>query len=328
MIKDKVLKLVNKIGVYFFAILLMIVGIIISRDFLSYSNLLNVIRSITFLGIATLGLSFVTYSGNIVDLSIPGIMAISGVVTILALPFGIFIAIIIGIIAGMIIGFINGLVIGYLKVNSIIWTLAMSYVLIGSIKWVLRFIGSQVYPTTDNISSSTSEFFVNLSRVTIFRYLPLTAIVLVIMIIIGFFIWNNTKFGLQLKLVGSSKIVAQMSGVNVKKITAIIFVISSFTASIAGIFLSSLLKMGTYSTGEGYEFDALTAVVIGGVFISGGRGTLIGAVGGVLSIGLLNNILTLLGVDTIAQQVAKGVLFIVIVGISSYFLRRTGEEFE
>ena len=113
---------IGKLGIYIIAIVLILVGTFVSRNFLSYTNLLNVIRAVALLGIVALGAYFVTYSGNFIDLSIPNIMAFSGIIAVITLRFGIVAGLLIGNIAGATIGLINGLVIGYLKVNPIIWT--------------------------------------------------------------------------------------------------------------------------------------------------------------------------------------------------------------
>ena len=103
---------------------------------------------------------------------------------------------------------------------------------------------------------------------------------------------------------------------------------SSFTTALGGILLASLSKQGTFTNGQGYDFNAVTAVVIGGVALTGGVGTVLGVVGGVLVMGLLGNIMTLAGWGSFDQMIAKGLLFVIVVGSMAYAARRGGRDNE
>lgn len=105
------------------------------------------------------------------------------------------------------------------------------------------------------------------------------------------------------------------------------FLIAAFTASLAGIFLTSMNKLGVFYLGQGYDFKAVTAVVLGGVMLSGGRGRMSGVLGGVLVIGLLSNILQFLGVTAFRQNIITGMVFIAVVGLQQYRLRATGRDY-
>jgi len=312
--------LINKFSIYVIVFVLFIIGIIISEKFLTYQNLLNIINSISLLGIVTIGVAFVTYSGHFLDLSVSAIMAFSGIVTIISLRFGLPIGILLGMLAGMFLGFINGLVVGYLEVNPIIWTLSIQFLVSGFMQWIWG--GNLVYPYKGTPESvATVETFINISRKNVFGNIPLIALILVIITIFGYVLMSKTKFGIRLKLVGSSLTVAKMTGINVGRIVVFAFITSASMASIAGILLASLIKVGAYYTGEGYGFNALIAVVIGGITLNGGKGNIIGVIGGILIIGLLSNISTLLGISVFAQSIVKGVVFLIVVGFSSYLER-------
>jgi len=310
---------IGKNVLFVIAAILIIIGMIISNNFLSYTNLLNVARAISLLGIVAVGVFFITYSGNFIDMSIPNIIAVSGIVAIEGLRFGIVPGLLLGIIAGVIIGCINGLVVGRLKANPIIWTIAMSFTVDGAIRWIYQ--GRQIYPDSDGILVDTSNVFTKLSRADLFRVPPMVIFLIFLAIIFSLIIFK-TKFGAQLKLVGSSPEVAKMTGVNVKRIILMAFALSALASSIAGIFMASIVKTGVYSNGKGYDMDALAIVVIGGISLSGGEGNIIGVIGGAVVIGLLNNILTLLGVDTISQNIFKGLIFIIIIGLKSYYAKK------
>ena len=134
----------NVLGVYGLVAVLFAAGCAISREFLTAENLLNALRAVTLMGIVSVGVAFITYSRHYVDLSIPGIMALSGTVAVWALDYGFAPSLAIGVGAGLLVGLINGLVVGYLRLNPIIWTLAMMSLLSGLIRWA--YAGRQIYP--------------------------------------------------------------------------------------------------------------------------------------------------------------------------------------
>ncbi len=321
-------KIIHKFGVYFVILLLIILGTILFQGkFFSGKNFLNIIDALTILGIAAVGVAFVTFSGHYADLSIPTTMAFSGIIAIECLPYGVVIAILAGVCTGIVIGLINAYVIGTLRANSIIWTLAMSSVTMGLMRWVWE--NKALHPTFELATHRESaDLFVHLYRMNVWGRISLPLFVAISLAIAGQFLLIKTKFGKQLKVTGCSYDVAKMTGISVKKVVGAAFLLSSFTASIAGIFIASLGQIGAYYQGQGYDFDAVTAVVLGGMTLSGGRGDIVGVIGGVFLLGLLKNILTLLGVDTFSQLVMQGITIIVVVGIHSYSLRKLGRDDE
>jgi ribose/xylose/arabinose/galactoside ABC-type transport system permease subunit len=312
-------RVLHEMGIILVLILLLGLGIFVSPKFLTSDNLLNVLHAVTLLGIVSIGVAFITYGGNYVDLSIPAIMALSGFVAISMQRFGIHIALMSGLAAGMIIGLINGFVIGYVRLNPIIWTLAMVFMLDGVLRWAYG--GNQVYP---DATMGTGAQFVNLSRMEVMKHLPVMSVVFAILAFAGHFIMRHTRFGSETKLTGSAYAVARMSGVDVRGVVLLTFVLSAFTTSIAGLFLASLVKLGTFQNGEGYDFDSVTAVVLGGMSLAGGRGSIWGVVGGVLVIGVLMNIMTLVGLDSFQKMLVKGAVFIAVVALAAYFARKSG----
>lgn len=144
----------------------------------------------------------------------------------------------------------------------------------------------------------------------------------------GHWLMRHTRFGQQVQLTGTAYPVAALSGVRVKRVVMLTFVIASFTTSMAGLLLTSLNQQGTFETGLGYEFNAITAVVLGGVMLQGGRGSILGVLGGVLVIGVLINLMTLLGLGSFGQMVVKGFIFMAVVGLTAWFGRRSGRSDE
>ncbi len=313
--------LLRAAGVFVIVAILFAFGMMTSHKFLTTDNLLNMLRAVTLLGIVAIGVSFITYSGHYVDLSIPGIMALSGIVSVAALPLGFIPAMLAGLCAGMAVGAINGYIVGYLRVNPIIWTLAMMSIVDGLIRWYFQ--GKQVYP---DAGTSAGSLMLGLYGAEAALHIPLIFIVLTILAALGWFLMTRTAYGARLKLVGSAYEPARMTGINVPSVIATAFIISAFTSAIAGILLTSLNKVGASYVGTGYDFIAITAVVTGGVTLAGGRGSIPAALGGVLIIGLVKNIMTLMGFGTFEQVIAQGCVFIIAVGIQSYTLRRAGRD--
>lgn len=315
------IRVLNNIGIYIVIILLLIAGSFISPNFLNISNLGNTIQAVAFLGIAAAGMAFVTYSGHFADMSMPITMALAGSVTISTIRFGFVQGVICGLLAGVLIGVINAIVVGKIRANPIIWTLAVNFVVSGMMRLVYR--NRQIYPDVEAAGSNAGEIFIAISRTYIFG-IPLAVITMIAIIIILQFVLSSTLFGKQLKIVGSNYEVAKMSGINVTKILIITYIICALASSIAGIFITSLAKVGAYYNGEGYDFKAVTAVVLGGMTLAGGRGNLIGVLGGVLTVGLISNIMTLIGIGTFEQQIVTGIIFIFIVWLNSNSLKKAG----
>lgn len=311
--------LLDALGIHAILILLLVLGCALSPRFASPDNLLNVLRSVTLLGIVCAGLAFVTYSKRYADLSIPAIMAFSGLAAVSMQPYGIVVSLASGLGVGLLMGLVNGCAIGYGRVNSIVWTLAMAFLLDGLLRWFYE--GRQIYP---DAATGAGAFFLNLSQWELPGRFPLPTAIMLCLILAAHLLMKHTKFGTQVQLVGSSAEVAHTSGVNVPAVVMKVFVFSAFTTSVAGLLLTSMNRQATFNTGLGYDFDAVTAVVLGGVSLQGGRGSVSGVLGGVLVIGVLLNLMTLVGVESFGQMVVKGLVFVAVVGTTSYFARRSG----
>ncbi len=320
---------VNTIGIYGIAVLFVLIGIILQstgviNNFLTAKNMLNIVDAVSLLGIVAVGMAFVTYSGHYADLSAPTTMAITGIIAVEMLKFGFWPAMAIAFAAGLFIGFINAFVIGKLKANPIIWTLAVSYVTMGVIRLV--WVNRQIYPDMKTSSEHAVQLFDAIYRFRFFDTIALPMVMLIVLVIIGQFILSKTKFGVQLKLTGSARKAAKFSGVNVERVVGISFILAALTATLGGLTVTSLSRVGAWYNGAGYDFKAVTAIVIGGMTLAGGRGNIIGVLGGVLVIGLMNNIMTLLGIGTFSQDMIRGVIFIIVVGINAKSLRSLGRD--
>jgi ribose/xylose/arabinose/galactoside ABC-type transport system permease subunit len=314
----------SKAGVFFFIIVLVVIGIFINTSFFTAMNFMNIIQACAFLGIVCSGMGFITYAGKMVDMSAPITIAITGIVAVDTLPLGLPAALAIGMTVAVMIGLINGFVVGKFKANPIIWTLALNFVLDGMVRWM--YLNRQIYP--DTVAAATPEIatqFISISRIILFG-IPLPVVFMIITIVIAQFILTKTKFGVQLKMIGSNEEVARFSGINVQGNIMKTYVLSSVAAGLAGIFITSFGKVGANYNGVGYEFKAITAIVIGGMSLAGGRGNMLHVLGGVFTISLLSNILTFLGIGTFVQSIITGSIFILIVLFNTKSLGRLGKD--
>jgi len=322
-------RIMHYVGIYGVAIMFILVGIILQslgiiNNFLTTQNMMNILDAVSMLGIVAVGMTFVTYSGHYADLSVPTTMAFSGYVAVQMLQYGFILAIISAFVFGFIIGLINAIAIGKFKANPIIWTLAVNYVSMGIIRLV--WVNKQIYPDMIAKSLQASNLFDNIYRYRFFNKIALPLVMLVALVIILNFVMKRTKFGVQLKMTGAAAKAARFSGVNTERVIGTAFIICALTATLGGLAVTSLSRVGAWYNGVGYDFKAVTSIVIGGMTLAGGRGTIIGVLGGVLIIGLMNNILTLLGVGTFSEDIIRGAIFIIVVGINAKSLRSQGRD--
>jgi ribose/xylose/arabinose/galactoside ABC-type transport system permease subunit len=319
----------NTVGVYAIAILFLALGALLQAtgaigNFLSPKNLLNIVDAAALVGIVAVGMAFVTYSGNFADMSVPTTMGFTGYICIELLRFGFVPALLGSLAVGLLIGVLNGFVVGKFKANPIIWTLAVNYVTMGVIRLV--WVNKQIYPDMRGSSDAVVALFDSIYRLRFFNLIGLPLVILAVLVVMGQFVLTKTSFGIKLKLTGSSLRAAKLSGIAVERTIVLSFVIAAFTATIAGLAITSLARVGAWYNGAGYDFKAVTAIVIGGMTLAGGRGTILGVLGGSLIIAILNNILTLIGINTFSQDMIRGAIFIIVVGMNALSLRNLGRD--
>jgi ribose/xylose/arabinose/galactoside ABC-type transport system permease subunit len=314
---------VNRVGIYAVIGLLLIMGAIVAPGkYFTAANIRATIQAISLLGMVTVGMAFVTYSANYADMSAPMIIAFSGMISVATVWLGFWPAVICGIAAGSALGLVSGIMVGKFRAHPIIWTMAFNFVMSGIVRWIWS--GTQIYPDVvakNNLQAV--EMFYAISR-TSFLGIPISVMVMFFMFVIGHVLLTYTRFGNQLKVTGSNYAVAKLSGINVVRCIVLVYVLNAVCASIAGVFLASLSKTGAYYTGDGYDFRAVTSVLLGGMTLAGGTGSMTGVFGGVITIGMLSNIMNLIGVPTFNQWLVQGIVFLFIVWLNTNSARKLG----
>ena len=193
------LDLMSRSGVYIMIALLLIVGTIVAPDiFLTFGNLIDILEVGALLGTVALGVTFVTYSGNFLDLSVPSIMAFSGIMAVQLLPLGLAASIAGALLTGCLIGAINGYMVRRLKANPIIWTLAVQFLVSGLLKWA--YTGNQIYP--DAVAGGNMrvvESFYAIYRTRLFGVIPLIVVIMLALALLCQVVLSRTRYGQQLR---------------------------------------------------------------------------------------------------------------------------------
>lgn len=289
-------------------LLIMCIGLtFISDSFATSTNIFNVLRQISVNVFLACGMTMVILIGGI-DLSVGSVIAISGclcagLITNNGIPSGL--AIILAIIIGTLVGAVNGLIIANTKIPPFIVTLAMMNIGGGF---------ARIYTNATTILVN-DELFIWIGSGKIFGEIPVQLLFMVVVVIITGLILNKTKFGRNIYAVGDNQQAAVYSGINSKKVIFLVFTLSGLFAACAGILSAARTFSGQFNVGDGAEMDAISAVVLGGTSMTGGVGRISGTLIGCLVIGILNNGMNLMGIDSSWQYVVKGIVVLLAVYI-------------
>jgi ribose transport system permease protein len=289
-------------------ILLIVLGFVLSLAhdrFLYLNNIFNVTRQISLIVLLAIGATLVLVTGCF-DLSVGAIVGFSAVVLAAILQAGgnSFFAIAGGLACGAAIGLINGLLITKLRINPFIVTLGMMSIVRGTIMTITR---------------GTSITFVNpvvgfLGQGYI-GPIPIPVLIMVFFVIVFHIIYKKTVFGNHIKATGGNPEAARISGINIDRNRIIVLIISGTLAALAGIVFAGRINTGQPHSGLGWELDAIAAAIVGGTSLSGGVGSIIGALLGAAVIGVLSNGMILLNISSFLQPVITGLLLISVVAL-------------
>lgn len=301
----KVLDFIKSRAVWVFLILMIIFFSIVSKNFFTSKNLLNVARQVSIFGIASIGMTYVILLGGI-DLATGSIISLVNIVAayiMVNMGLSPVIAIIASLVISTLIGLLNGIVIAEIKMPALIVTFASQTIFAGIAYIICGGIPISRFP----------ESFLFLGQGYV-GPIPIPVILMVVCFIIGAFILDKTYFGRYFYALGGNEEAAELSGIRVKRIKYLVYALSGFFAGVAGLVMLARANTGQPNAGEGYEFDVITCVVLGGVSVNGGSGKMSNVVAGVLIIGILSNGMVLLNVSSYMQMVIKGIILLLAVG--------------
>lgn len=289
-------------GVPIAFVLICIFFYIATPKFLSYENIMNVIRQRSVLAVAAVGTTIIMIGGGI-DLSIGAVVGLTTCLSlklIVALGWPAPLAVLLAIVVGVVIGFINGLLATKLGIPPLVATLGTMLVVRGA---------AYVFTNNTTISGHLPNWYFFIGRGYV-GPLPVQVVITGIIYIIAGFLMKGTIFGIHTYAIGSNRKAARLAGIGVDRHCIVLYMIGGLTSAVAGVLLSARLGSGWAGHGTGYEFDIIAAILLGGTSIFGGKGNIFRTLIGIMLIGALTNGMNLLNVNTFYQMIATGLVLI------------------
>jgi len=307
----------ENLGLFVILIVMIAVFWIIYNPFVSTVNVINILLTVSLIGIISVPWTMLCIGGGL-DISVGSVMGFCAVVTtqLFSKGLNLVLAIVIGLLAAGIVGLINGLLITKAGINPIITSLAMLSIFRGL---AYIFAGGTGIPIMDDRFK-----FLGLGRIGI---LPVSVVILIVLFLAGYFVLGYTQFGRNIYYVGGNEKAAKTAGINVDFTRISLYVLTSMGAGLAGLINAAQLGTTQPKIGTGYEFAVVTAVVLGGISLAGGKGRILGALLGVLIIGTLKYGLEIIGVHSFYQVIAQGTILLIAVAFDQIKIKRSSEGF-
>jgi ribose transport system permease protein len=283
-----------------FLVMCVIVAIV-EPKFLSLQNFSNIFMQISSVIMVSSAVTMVLISGNL-DLSVGGIGAMAGVLYAIFARDGIpvYQSAIFAVLCGAAVGLVNGSIISTLRLPSFIITMATMYIARG-----IAYIGAEGAVITTGLPGD----FSNLGE-KFLGPIPLPLVYTFIIFIIFIFFQNKTVVAKKAYAIGSNIVTSELSGISIKKVVTLIFTFSGAVAAFAGVVVTARFGQADCKILPGFEIDCVIAAVLGGTDINGGRGTVFGMLIGALIVGVLSNVLNMLGLPLYYQNVIKGIVLV------------------
>lgn len=303
--KNKLSKIfTGEIGLFIILIAMVVIFSVSSPHFLKQQNLLNITRQVSIAMVVGMGMLGVVLTGEI-DLSVGSCAAVTGVACAYTMNHtgSILLGVLASLALGVFIGLANGLFVVYGKIPSFIVTLSSMGILRGvAMVW-----------TNGKPISKLNPAFSFLGAGYVAKVIPMATVVALAITVIFYIFLEKTKHGIYIKAIGANSEAAVLSTIPLKKYKILVFVISGLMSAVGGLITTSKLLSATPTASDGLEMDVLSGVILGGASLSGGVGTVLGAFAGTLIIGVMNNGLNLMGVNSYWQSIVKGVIILLAV---------------
>lgn len=305
----------DKLMVYiiFVAVFIIFAIVLGNKGFLNINNIVNILRQTSMISVMAVAGTFVMAAGQI-DLTVGAVAAMTAmfVSLILEKTNSIILALAVGLLFGCTIGAINGVLVTKFRLPAFLATMGMMQIVRGSAMWI-----------TDTAAVPISnKTFCNIFGIGNVGPIPVLVIWTILFYIAGVAVFNKTPFGRHILATGGNEMSAQYSGINTMKVKIAAFMMSGAFAAFAGIMYAARLQAGRYSYGDGDEMSVIAAVVIGGTSMSGGTGSVIGALFGSVLMGMINNALILANLSSAQQTIVKGAIIVLAVAISNIANRK------
>ena len=296
-------------GVFFILVIEFVIFSLASKSFLTLGNILSVGRQMSFTGIAAIGMTLVMLTGGI-DISVGSMLAMAGVLCAklsadMGLPL--WIAVVITLLIGALFGLINGAAVTRLHIPALIATLATQTILKG-----IAYLLTNAVPVKN--LSAPYKF---LGQGYIFGVIPVPLIITVALYVLAWWYLDKTYLGRRVYLSGGNEEAARLSGINTKWTITGTYVFSGVFAAIAGVLMAARLGSGQPSVGSGFEMDVITATVLGGISVNGGKGKVVNVFVGACIMGVLANGMTMLNINQYLQWIINGLVLLFAVTMSN-----------
>lgn len=296
-------------GVFFILVIEFLIFSLASKSFLTLGIILSVGRQMSFTGIAAIGMTLVMLTGGI-DISVGSMLAMAGVLCAklsadVGLPL--WIAVVITLLIGALFGLINGAAVTRLHIPALIATLATQTILKG-----IAYLLTNAVPVKN--LSATYKF---LGQGYIFGVIPVPLIITVALYVLAWWYLDKTYLGRRVYLSGGNEEAARLSGINTKWTITGTYVFSGVFAAIAGVLMAARLGSGQPSVGSGFEMDVITATVLGGISVNGGKGKVVNVFVGACIMGVLANGMTMLNINQYLQWIINGLVLLFAVTMSN-----------
>lgn len=298
-------------------VVIAVMTILQPKVFLTWNNILSILYAISIYGVMICGMIFTILLGGI-DLSVGPVAALSGAITVISMSAmgktdgAVLAGVLLGLAAGALVGLLNGTIVSYFKVPAFLITLATQSIVNGL---------AQLTTGNKTIAAMDPPSFTFIGGAKLLG-IPVPIFILALMMLLGYIVLNKTVFGQHVYAVGGNPQASSLSGVSVRKVSLLCYVISGLMAALAGIVLASMNQQAIAKAATGYENDVLTAIVVGGTSLMGGEGSIQGALFGAMLVGILNNGMRLMGVPSTYHTLVKGVIIIVAVAFDIYAINK------
>jgi Ribose/xylose/arabinose/galactoside ABC-type transport systems, permease components len=297
-----------------FFVLFLVAVIVKGSTFFNLNNLMNILLNNSIIGIISLGMMLIIITGGI-DLSVGSLLALTGIVTVFVLNStgSILLALVSALLVGAVLGLFTGALVSKYAIPSFIVTLGTMRIYRSVAEYGLNGGG---------ILSSGNEAFTQIANGKLLGT-PYPVLFWLVISLIVTVIVNKTAFGRHIYSVGSNSKASFLAGINVKKVLILVYVIAGMLVALASVLEASRLgSMNSASSGTNYEMDAIAATVIGGTAMMGGKGSVVGTTFGTLTLGIINNLMNLLGMNTFLVGAVKGAIIITAVFMQMFLNRK------
>lgn len=296
----------DKAGIYIISVLTLLIFAVLTPNILTTANLLNLLAQTSMVAIAAAGMTFAITGGGF-DLSIGATLSLTTCILGKMIPeIGLWGAVIVALGVGAVLGAVNGLIITKFNIQTFVATLATMVI----------YRGIALIYTNGRDATLMGHREIKVFSGGEILSIPVPIIITIVIFILAFILYKYTPFGIYVRSVGSNEIASRISGLKVDRVIIWIFVITAVTAVLSGIIQTSQLLTGNGRFGKGFELEVITATILGGTSLAGGRGNIWGTLAAAIMLGIIKNGLNLLGVSDNYQRLVTGLFLIFAISIN------------